>query len=94
MMKILYFFFLTAFYKNFLYLYVVKTRKCPILPHTPRERDSNLTDENKIKNNEKIISLSNSFPGQLIDIEVCRECLQKKIWTASNPNHFHIQIKN
>jgi hypothetical protein len=70
----------------------------PVSPRTPRERgNSNLTDENEAIINEKIMlkinSLSNSFPEQLIDMEVYRECLQNKMWTISHPNCFHILIR-
>jgi hypothetical protein len=79
---------------------LIEPVSAPVSPRTPRERErgnSNLTDENEIKNNEKILlkinSLSNTFPEQLIDMEVYRECLQKKMWTVSHPNCFHILIR-
>jgi hypothetical protein len=77
---------------------IIEPVSAPVSPRTPRERgNSNLTDENEIKNNEKILlkinSLSNTFPEQLIDMEVYRECLQKKMWTVSHPNCFHILIR-
>jgi hypothetical protein len=77
---------------------IIEPVSAPVSPRIPRERgNSNLTDENEIENSKKILlkisSLSNTFPEQLIDMEVYRECLQKKMWTVSHPNCFHILIR-
>lgn len=79
-------------------LFKINESIVPISPHNRDRGNSNLTDDtDTIKNNEKTVlkikSLSHTFKEQSIDMEVYRECLQRKMWILSHPNSFHNLIE-